>query len=497
MRRALPCLIFLSCFLYAGAGQAQAPPQRPTVDRAMLEADRRITAEIRQNSQVMENLEYLSDMIGPRLTGSDKLKRANEWTASRFRDYGLSNAHLEPFTIARGWTRGSAAARVVSPNELQLNIAAAGWSPGTGGLVRGPVIYVNAGSEEAFAAYRGKLKGAIVLTAEPADVPHPSAPKLDGGIPTPLPPDRPRAEADAMGRFGFRTRLSRLLKDEGAACVLRDSRKEHGLIDMTTAGSPEPYTPSLLPTAFISHEGYTLLWRLLKRGPVTVELEMKNQFTDGPVTVYNTVAEIPGSEKPDEMVILGGHIDSWDLGTGTTDNGTGCMAVLEAARAIQALGLKPKRTIRFVFFTAEEQGLNGSKEYARAHEAEMGKVSAVLVHDYGTGRVTHLPLQGHFQCGPVLERLLSPLSAIGFEGVRGGRQGGTDHLSFERFNVPAFACGQDRAEYRKTHHTISDTFDKAWKDDLLQGAMVLAVFAYNVASAPEMLPRPAPQRPQP
>jgi carboxypeptidase Q len=342
---------------------------------------------------------------------------------------------------------------------------------------------------ETFAPFRGKLKNAVVLTSEPAPPARPANPQLEG-VPLTLAAQEERMDPAIFQRSAFRPRLYQLLKEEGAACLLRDSRKEHGLLDMTTAGAGgTPFTAAPIPAAFITHEGYSLLWRLLKRGPVTVELDIRNQLTPGPVTVYNTVAELPGAEKADEVVILGGHLDSWDLGTGTTDNGTGCMAILEAARAMKALGLKPKRTIRFILFNGEEQGLHGSREYAKAHEAEMPKVSGMLVHDYGTGRVTHLPLQGNFQCGAVLEAVTRPLRSVGFEGVRGGQLGGTDHLSFDRYGVPAFACGQGGAEYRKTHHTQSDTFEKAWKDDLLQGTMVLAVWAYNVASIPEMLPR--------
>jgi Zn-dependent M28 family amino/carboxypeptidase len=275
---------------------------------------------------------------------------------------------------------------------------------------------------------------------------------------------------------------------EGAAGVFRDSNKEHGLVNMT--GSSMDFSAAKLPEAFLTTESYGLLWRLLKRGPVEVEVDIKNQFSEGEVEVFNTVAEIVGSEKPDEVVIIGGHLDSWDLGTGATDNGTGTMAVLEAARALKTLGVKPKRTIRFVLFTGEEEGLHGSKQYAKAHEKDMDKVSAVLVHDMGTGRVTSIGLQGRYDLREVMDHVVAPFQRdLKLDELSMRSQGGTDHLSFIPYGVPAFAVVQDPAEYRKTHHTESDTFDKVYPDEVNQGAKVLAVWAYNVAMLPECLPR--------
>lgn len=485
----------LAVLLLGTAAPAQVPPAggRAAPGGEVAEADGKIMREIRQNSQVLENLEYLSDMIGPRLTGTEQLKRANDWTLRKFQQYGLANAHLEAFTIPTGWSRGTAAGKVLSPNTLPLTLVSAAWSPGTEGRVEGEVLYVDAQTEADFEKYRGKLRHAIVLTREPAAIPPPGAPKV-AGIPTPLPPERPATgpgRAFSPGARGFRRRLTELLKSEGAACVLMDSAKEHGLLNMTSISGEQPCTPGALPTAFVTHEGYTLLWRLLKRGPVRAEVEIQNSFTEGPVTVYNMVAELPGSERPNEVVILGAHLDSWDLGTGTTDNGTGSMALLEAARALQATGLKPKRTLRFVLFSGEEQGLLGSKAFVKAHAGELRQISGVLVHDLGTGKVNQIVLGNRWECVGILEEVTAPLRPLGFEGLRTGRlyAGATDHSSFDDAGVPGFVCVQDPAEYGKTHHSQSDTFDKVWPDDLKQGAMVLAVWAYNVAALPEMLPR--------
>jgi Zn-dependent M28 family amino/carboxypeptidase len=244
--------------------------------------------------------------------------------------------------------------------------------------------------------------------------------------------------------------------------------------------------------AAIARENHTLLWRLLDAGPVQVELSIQNSFSDKPVEVYNTVAEIRGSEKPDEVVIIGGHLDSWDLGTGATDNGTGSMAVLEAARALQKLNVKPKRTIRFVLFTGEEQGLNGSKAYVDAHKDEMAKISGMLVDDSGTGKVLTIGLMANYGARETMDRILYPLAKskdvqLAEPSLR--TEGGSDHVSFDEVGVPGFWCVQDNVDYDRTHHSQADTLDRVRWDDLREGAQVLAVFAYNVAEYPEMIPR--------
>ncbi|MBI3669092.1 MAG: M20/M25/M40 family metallo-hydrolase, partial [Acidobacteria bacterium] len=430
---------------------------------------------------------------GPRLTGTEKLTQANRWTMEMFRKYGLSNVHLESWTIARAWSRGTARGRIVSPATHSLTVASAGWSPSTPGVVRGPVVYVSARRVEELAPYKGKLKGAIVITAEPQKLPEPYE------VPRPpvLNPYGPPPEAILFGPAALRFARERdaFLKAEGVQAVLRDSDKAHGLLNMSSIGG-RMYDVGLLPTAYLTAEGYRLIWRLMKRGPVEVELELSNSFSETPVEVHNTVAEIPGSEKPDEVVILGAHLDSWDLGTGATDNGTGSMVLLEAARALQKLGLKPKRTIRFILFSGEEQGLNGSRAYAEAHKTELAKISGVLVHDTGTGRVLTIALQGNYQDREVMDRIVAPLRQLGLLELSLRSTRGTDHASFNDAGVPGFYCMQDPAEYRKTHHSQSDTFDKVSKDDLVQGAQVLAAWAYNVAQLPELLPRkPAAERP--
>jgi carboxypeptidase Q len=448
-----------------------------------------ILEEIDKRSELMANIEYLCDMIGPRLTGSPNLTKASQWTRDKFQQYGLTNAHLEPWSIETSWTRGDAKGRVIMPVEQRILVESAGWSPSTKGPLRGPVVHLKAQTADELSPYKGKLKGAWVILSEVSVQPSPKqpAPNMDG--------EMRRRMRNSTRMREFRLILKKFLIEEGAAGVLRDSDKEHGLINMT--GATGDFTPAALPEAFLTTESYGLIWRLLKRGPVEIEVDLKNSFSSGPVKVYNTVAEIPGGEKPGEVVIIGGHIDSWDLGTGATDNGTGIMAVLEAARALKAVGAKPRRTIRFVLFSGEEEGLHGSRAYVKSHEQEMSKVTGVLVHDMGTGRVKSIGLQDRYDLREVMERVVEPFKeSVNLEELSMRKMGGTDHLSFLPHGVPAFAVVQDPAEYRKTHHTESDTFDKVYPDEINQGAKVLAAWAYNVAMLPEILPRdPKPTEP--
>jgi len=277
--------------------------------------DAQILSEIREHSELMVNLEYLSDTIGPRLTGSTQLKQANDWTRDMFSKYGLSNAHLEPWTMEHSWARGRASARIVSPTEHPLTIASAGWSPGTSGAIAGPVVYFEAKEKKDFTKFHGKLKGAIVIYQEAASLspPRPDDPRAQMSRPMQQPPPRfgePPVEDPYEAFLRAAKERTEFWKQEGVAAVLRDSNKPHGLLNMTDI-SLGRYDIGSIPTAFITGEGYRMIFRMLQRHlPVQVEMEMTNTIGDA-VQVYNTVADLRGSEKPDEMVILGAHLDSW------------------------------------------------------------------------------------------------------------------------------------------------------------------------------------------
>ncbi|HKA07102.1 MAG TPA: M20/M25/M40 family metallo-hydrolase [Gemmataceae bacterium] len=502
-------------------------------DKAALDLDSKIIADAQKTSEIMKNLGYLSDVIGPRLTGSANLKRANEWTAEVMKSYGLSNVHLEPWEIPIGWERGTATMKLIEPdNGRGLTVAAAGWSPGTKGKIVSDVVVLNARNKADLEKYRGKLKNAVILRGEPAKVapvtdlsygpgqPRGKRDPKDGEKGPDAKSDEKKAEEkktdekktdekkgeepkgpDRFRGFNdpFQRDLAEFLRAEGAVVTLRDSGKPHNLL-VTTGGWPRNTdrgnAPEPMPSLFIAHEHYALLYRLATRpapAVTRVEVEITNKFIPGPITVYNTVGEIPG-EKADEFVVVGAHLDSWDLAQGTTDNGTGSCIVLDTARLLVRSGVKPKRTIRFVLFTGEEQGLHGSRQYVTRHKDEMAKTSVALVHDTGTGKVQGFGLQGREAIKPIMDRELVSLKNVGgFSGVTLRGMGGTDHLSFEQAGVPGFACAQDMDEYRLTHHTQSDTFDKAKEPNLIQGAQVMAVTAMRVANLPDLLPRDRPK----
>ena len=516
MSRPLPRAVALAalCLAFAAPMRAQDAPS----DAAALELDTKIIADAQKTSEVMKNLGYLSDVIGPRLTGSANLKRANEWGAEVMKKYGLSNVRLEPWEIPVGWERGTATMKLVDPdNGRHLTVAAGGWTGSTNGKITGDVVILTARNKDELAKYKGKLKNAVILRGPPRAVPTVlewavRANEVRGERREPKTgeakkPDDKKGEErkfgerkfDIEGMRAFQRELSEFLRSEGAAVLLSDSGKPHNLLVTggQWRGTDRANAPDPLPTLFIAHEHYALLHRLASRpepAKTRVEVEVTNKFIPGPITVYNTVGEIPG-EKADEFVVLGAHLDSWDLAQGTTDNGTGSCIILETARLMVRSGVKPKRTIRFVLFSGEEQGLHGSKQYVARHKDEMPKTSVALVHDTGTGKVLGFGLQGREAIKPIMDKELVSLKNLGFTGVTLRSMSGTDHQSFEAVGVPGFACAQEGDEYFLTHHTPSDTFDKAKEPNLIQGAQVMAVTAMRVANLPNLLPRDRPKNP--
>jgi len=485
-------MLALGTSIIRGAQQPSADPNA--------EADRKIMAEAKANNELMKNLEYLSDMLGPRLTGSETLTRAGRWAEQKFGEYGAGNVHHEPWILGRSWSRGTAEGRIVSPAEHRITIASYGWTAGTAGAVRGTVIYVNAGKPADLEAYRGKLKGAIAILYQPQDLEPPENPILVPYGESILPMNKGNPPMD----FRFFAPLYQFLTEQGTAAILVPSDKTHGLLNTfslgwlaqpTTKGvnlstvTGESYGIAATPTAYVAWEDYNLIWRLLQHGPVEIELNIQNSSSAKPVEVYNTVAEIKGSEKPDEVVMLGAHLDSWDLGTGATDNGTGSVAVLEAARALAKSGVRPKRTIRFVLFSGEEEFLLGSRAYVNSHKSELAKISAILVHDIGTGRVTSIDLQGDYAARETMDGVMAPLGDLGLLEPSQRSIYASDNNAFDDAGVPGFICLQEVLDYNQTHHSQADTFDRVREPGLVQGAEVLAVWAYNVAQLPELLSR--------
>ena len=494
---------FLCLLALAGAAPLHAQVGVDTAGAGL------ITEQALHRSEVMQNLQHLSDVIGPRLSGSPAMRRANEWTAERFRAYGLT-ATLEPYAFGVAWERGPTWLRLTAPFSRAIEGHSWAWTEGTGGkTLAGPVMLADLTTPESLAVYRDRVKGAWVLPRAPYPVGNPDGPEMTAEDSTRLKEQlrlRALATADTSAaavaeRRQFTVDLPYLLKTAGALGTLVDGGKEHGL--MTMSGSPNRVAP--LPNLVISNEDYALLARLIARGTTPrLEARADNRVGRKPVQQWNTVAEIQGTERPGQAVILGAHLDSWDLGTGVTDNGTGSMVVLDAARAIAQSGLKPRRTIRFVLFSGEEQGLLGSRAYAEAHAATADSIQAVLVLDNGTGAITGQALQGRKDLEGLWKALLAPVARLDADSVRDASKMGTDHLSFLPYGVPGFNFDQLRRGYNHTHHSQSDTYDKAVAGDLKQATAVMAVTAYELANLPELLPRgpkspvvPVPSGPSP
>ncbi len=470
---------------------AQAPEraqeQRDTYRKAMEDADQKIAAEVQQHSELMKNLEYLTTQIGARLTGSPEMQQASDWTLKRFHDYGV-DAHLETAEIPHGWTRGLETAEITSPIQKRIAIHAFGWSPGTTGDVSGEVVLLNLEKPSDLEQYKGKLKGKIVMARKPADLakldPHP-----DNAYDAVIAPQRGVPEAAGMsGRARFA--LLRQIAAEKPALIVVDSGKPDSLYTM--GGSWSRSFSSDVPLAFLTHENYSLVYRLMQSGPVTMKFNLQDTLSDKPVSASITVAEIKGSEHPEERVIIGGHLDSWDLGQGALDNGTGAMATLEAARTLKALGWKPKRTITFVLFTGEEQGGIGAETFVKNHAAELPKIDAVLIHDTGTGKVFSIALENLWETAPLMQEIYQPLQEVfDLRPLSTRYFGSSDHVEFLDKGVPAYFCIQLPAGYREAHHSQTDTFDKVIPDQINEGAALLAAWAWNVSEMPEALPHHA------
>lgn len=473
----------------AAQGRGGESPAEMAYRTSMEDADQKIVAEVQAHSELMKNLEHLTTQIGPRLTGSPQMQAASQWTLKRFQDYGI-DAHLETTQVPHAWTRGADTAEIISPIQRRIEIRSLGWSKATSGVVTGNIVVLASQSADAIAAVRDKLKGAIVLGGAPSTVPlDGEAPEnaYDAVIPPPRGVPAARGGAPGGGRGG---NANQTLVDAGVAVTLRDSGKPYNLFNMGGAGGN--YAPSTLPTAFLTHEDYSLIYRLAQAGPVSMKISLNGTFSPGPSDASITVAEIKGSEFPDERVIIGGHLDSWDLGQGAVDNGTGSMAVLEAARTLKALGWRPKRTITFILFTGEEQGGVGVRTFMANHAAEIPKMDAVLVHDTGTGRVLSIALENLYDTAPLMSQVYRPLQEVlNLQPLSTRYFGSSDHVAFLNAGVATYFCIQEPAHYREAHHSQTDTFDKVIPDQVNQGAAFLAAWAWNVSEMPQAFPHHA------
>lgn len=487
----------------------------------------RIKTEALQNSKVMDHAFYLTDVYGPRLSGSPALKQAAEWTMKQMNEWGLSNVRLEPWgPYGRGWSCTRFSAHMRTPEYAPLIGFARPLSPGTKGLVKAEPILAVIRNEADMERYKGKLKGKIVLLESPprlapqsetmmkrytaaeleaqAMAPEPAPP----AFPAPFAPDSMRMNPLAtpgqpMNREALqklRNRINEFLVHEGVLVVLTPSyRTDGGTVFASAAGSRDPKDPLPPPSVALTSEHYNRIARLLaKKIPVTLEFDIENQIYE-PADSFNVTAELPGGGKKDEVVLLGAHLDSWTGGTGATDDASGVAVVMEAMRILKALDLKMPRTVRAGLWSAEEQGLLGSKAYVTQHygdsktmqlKPEHAKLCGYFNLDNGTGKIRGVYLQGNDMMRPIFEAWLAPLKDMGAATVTIRNTGGTDHLPFDAVGLPAFQFIQDPVEYMtRTHHSNMDVYDRLQPGDLMQASAILASVAYDAATRDGMLPR--------
>ena len=506
----------------------------------------RIKDEGLNRSQVMDHISWLSDVYGPRLTGSPAIQQASEWAMKKFSEWGLANVHQERWKFGKGWSLVKLNVTMIEPQMQPVIAYPKEWSSGTKGPVTADVVRVNIRSEADFARYRGQLHGKIVLT-QPARVVRmyegPNILRMDDkwtaeAETTPVPaPSAGRGPSAGSGQAGggrgaaqdFRQKLEDFYVAEGVVATFDRGSDS----DMAAAGSdltwqqqhPDGGTVfpggsyardenagKSVPGLTLAVEHYNRMMRVLdKNVPVTVELNVETKFydeaTQGGMAGFNTVAEIPGTDLATEIVLIGAHFDSHPYATGATDNATGSAAMMEAMRIIKTLGIKPRRTIRVALWGGEEEGLLGSRAYVRDHLADVdtmalkpehARLAAYFNSDNGTGKVRGVWMQGNIAVTPIFEQWIAPLKDLGVTILGPRSVTSTDHLSFDNAGIPAFQFLVDRLEYNsRTHHSNMDTFDRVQRDDMVQQAAVIAVFAYDAAMRDEKLPRkalPAPQR---
>jgi carboxypeptidase Q len=513
--------LFAAALAFAPAALAGEEP----VDLAMMA---RIRDEGFRHSQVMETAGMLTDVIGPRLTGSPELKRANDWTRDKLAEWGLQNAHLEAWDFGRGWAYSRVSVRMTAPAEVPLPALPRAWTPGTDGPVRGPALRVTAESPADLDAYRGKAAGHVLLIDAPVELKDEDLPKVErysdaelvGLSSYPVPtahPDERRQRA--RKRWEMARAMETFVRDEGALATVEGSRRGDALIEVTGTRGYEADKAPAVPGLMIAAEPYNRLLRLLDRGTdVELEIDDDAHFLDGDGKAYDVLAEIPGSGKEGEVVMAGAHLDSWHAGTGATDNAAGCAVVMEAARILQALGVKPRRTIRVALWTGEEEGLLGSRAYVDAHfgaraepaepaqrdlppylrddqgaltlKPEQAKLAAYFNLDNGTGKIRGIYSQENLAVEPIFAAWLAPFHDLGATAVTARDTRGTDHLSFDRVGLPGFQFIQDPLDYETaTHHSAADTYDHLRRDDLVQASVVLAAFLYDAATRAERVPR--------
>jgi carboxypeptidase Q len=512
------------------------------VDLAMMT---RIRDEGLHHSQVMDTLYHLTDLIGPRLTGSPQLKQANEWTRDHMAGWGLVNAHLEGYPFGHGWSFSNCQVRMISPRAAVLLALPKAWTPGTQGPVRGAAMRIKAATPEDLEAYRGKVAGKVLLLDDAYDFNAPAEPRTmpDGLLFSTVPERFSKEDLEKIStsevrrernrnrrsEFAQRMRMRQSLREfaekEKVLATIEVSPRTDGILGVGGGASWEAGKQAAIPGLVMSAEHYNEILRLLDHDqPVELEVDIAARFHDEDPQAYNTVAEIPGSDKKDEVVLAGAHLDSWHTGTGATDDAAGCAVMMEAARILKALGVKPRRTIRIALWSGEEQAVLGSGFYVRQHYAtrppstgedkdtpdyfreptwplqlkpEHARISAYFNLDNGGGKIRGIYAQENAAVMPIFAAWIAPFADLGAATVSMRSTGSTDHVQFDAVGIPAFQFIQDQLDYfSHTHHTNLDTYDHVPAQDMIQASIVVAAFLYDAAMRPELLPRkPLPQGP--
>ena len=494
----------------------------------------RIRDEGFRRSQVMDIVGHLTDSIGPRLTGSPQMKAANDWTLAKLAEWGLANPHLEPWEFGEGWSFSRAEVRMVSPVPAVLAALPKAWTPGTTGVVTGEAMMLEIEKIEDLEPHQGQLAGKILFLSKAPEHQDPTEPiftrydavKLDDLASYDIPPDREGESwrEKARKRRDLWLKVADLLVAEGVVATVEVSSFEHGVVRvMGGGGQGIANQPLGVPALVMAVEPYERILRLLGREQaVELTIDIAAAFHRESTTSWNTVAEIPGSDKNAEVVMAGAHLDSWHAGTGATDNAAGSAVVLEAMRILKTLGVKPKRSIRVALWSGEEQGLLGSRAYVKEHfatrpeptdEAELAlpprwrkttwpvqpkpehaRLAAYFNIDNGGGKVHGIYAQENLGAKMLFEQFIEPLEDLGVTTVTMENTGSTDHVSFDGVGLPGFQFIQDARDYStRTHHSHIDTYEHLDPADMKQAAVVMASFLYQAA----MLDGPFPRKPLP
>ena len=494
----------------------------------------RIIDEGMNRSQVMASAHELIDGIGARLTNSTAMRRAEDWAIAKMQTYGLANVRREGFEFGRGWDLVNSEVRMVTPRPVKLTAIPVAWTPATNGVLRAPVIVAPISERRHFAAYRGKLAGKIVLISLPGEGSEPTEPffkRHDDAALKALdeyrqPHHDPDSLEERLKRQKYAADLDAFLAGEGALAWARIARRDGKLVHGEGYSYQVGATPTL-PGVEIAAEDYRRLARLAKSGEAPVlEILSEVRFVDTDTRAYNIIGEIPGSDPKAGYVMAGAHFDSWVAADGAVDNGAGSVVVLEAARIVRQLGVRPRRTIRFALWGAEEQGLLGSLAYIDRHiatrpvpagtpatqwasywregwpierKAGYGQLKAYFNMDNGSGKLRGVYAEGHYGAVPLLKEWMSPFASMGATAVVAAPTGGTDHVFMQAVGVPGFQFVQDPLDYgARLHHSSIDTFDHLQAADLRQASVVMAGMLLAAANSDKELPRPPlPSRPLP